>query len=530
MGSTLSRLLSVLTVATFVLALTASSALAKPEEIAYRCDVDICLVDPDNTSAVVNLTDNGSKSLDEHPSWSPDGTRVAFVGTEGDKTQNIFTMRPGQGEASNIATQLTYYTGNVYGNDISELAWSPDGTRLAYSRVANYGNVNGVYVVASDGTTATPVTIAAEGKHPSWAPDGGKIAFAKGDTIETTNPDGSNALAPLAGGSKAEEPAWSPDGAQIAFGTVAYYSTYKDLHINPAPGCGPSPVVLTIPYPAEYTQWIDAAWSPAGDRVAYRSTHENGTGYYRVTGRYGEGDHPLVKVQKVNMGGGIPPSWSPDGLRLTFGGYDFSGTPKNEVYVGNSDGSGSITSITSGGKSYEPVWRSDPLRTPQVPVICKSAEGPPGSPPGTKGPVGGNSPGGQRAAKVLWFTKRIPYTPGRPIFVASYGCGGPSCGMNSVGAMKGVAPPSLIHRPARPQLLARKGKKPKQIVVAKGKMTVPGGATKPLKMTLTPAGVALIKSQGKLTFSVTVTTTSPGLPTVTDKHTVTVVYAKPRKH
>ena len=85
-------------------------ALALTDEIAYRCDVDICLVQPDAPGGVTNLTDNGTASLDGSPSWSPDGTRVAFVSTFGGGGQNIFVMQPdAPGDAINLATQLTHY-------------------------------------------------------------------------------------------------------------------------------------------------------------------------------------------------------------------------------------------------------------------------------------------------------------------------------------------------------------------------------------------------------------------------------------
>jgi Tol biopolymer transport system component len=500
-------------------AVTAPSALAKDEEVAYSCDADICLADPDSFNSVVNLSNNGTKSLDEHPVWSPDGTKVAFVGTnptnEADRTQNIYVMQPGKGEASNIALQLTFYTGNVYGNDIDSIVWSRDGTRVAYSRTANYGAHAGVFVVASDGTTATPVTIAADGYHPSWAPDGGKITYASyAEQIYTTNADGSGTVPLAAAGGKGIEPAWSPDGSQIAFGRVAYASTFVDLHIVSA-GCGASPVVVPIPYPSEYSQWVDAAWSPDGGTVSYRSTHENGYGYERVVGRYGGESHGLVKVQKVNMGGGRAASWSPNGQRLTFDGYDGAG---REVYVGNVDGSGSVTPITSGGKNSEPSWRPDRLVTPYVPVICKTITPPvPGSTPAP-------GPGGQRAPKLVWFTKRIPITAGQPIHVLSVFCGAPDCGANSTGHAKAVAPKRNF-RPAT----TSKGKKPKPIVVGKGSLRLLEGQTKTLFMRLNKAGKALLEKQGKLDIQTTVTITPAGQPPVTAKKTIHVVLVKKKK-
>lgn len=71
----------------------ASSALAAPREIAYTCGPDVCLLDPDNSSAVVNLTNNGTTSFDFAPGWSPDGKKLAFISTL-NGTRNIYLMNP----------------------------------------------------------------------------------------------------------------------------------------------------------------------------------------------------------------------------------------------------------------------------------------------------------------------------------------------------------------------------------------------------------------------------------------------------
>ncbi len=519
MGPRGNRCAALLSLLLAVLAVAAPSAFAKAEEIAYTCNEDICLANPDGFNSVVNLTDNGSKSLDEHPVWSPNGSKVAFVGTnpqnEGDRTQNIYVMEPGKGEASNIATQLTFYSGNVYGNDIESLAWSRDGTRIAYSRSPSYGAHDGIFVVASDGTTATPVEVAADGYHPSWAPDGGKIAYSTySQQVYTANANGSGGAVPLPGGEKGVEPTWSPDGTQIAFGTVTYVSTYLDLHIVAAPGAGASPVVVPVPYPTEYTQWIDASWSPDGSRLSYRSTFENGYGYERVVGHLGGETLGLPKVQHVNMGGGDAASWSPNGQRLVFDGYS-SDTSGREVYVGNADGSGSVTTITTGGSNYEPSWRPEPLVTPYVPIIQPSG-----------GSTSGSGPSGQRKPKLVWFTKRIPITASAPIHMMSVGCSAPSCGVATKGTARYVAPPSTAYRLAT---TSSKKKKKGQIVVGTGKLSLLEGQTKTLSMHLDKAGRALLEQQGRLDIQATVTITSAGQGTVTSTKTLHVVLAKPKK-
>lgn len=498
-------------------AVAAPSALAKPEEVAYQCDGDICLADPDTFNSVVNLTDNGYVSLDKDPVWSPNGKKVAFVGTnpkdEADRTQNIYVMEPGKGEASNIATQLTFYEGNVFGNDIESIAWSPDGTRIAFSRSPNYGAHDGVFEVASDGTTLAPLPLAADGYHPSWSPDGGKLVYATYSQLLYTVNSGGSGTQQMPGVEHAVEPTWSPDGLQIAYGQVTYVSSFLDLQIVAAPGSGASPVTVPIPYPEEPTQWIDAVWSPDGGRTTYRSTFENGSyGYIHAVGRFGGASTPLPKVQGVNMGQGSAPTWSPDGHRLAFEGYSPE-TGHDEIYVGNADGSGSVGSITLGTRDREPSWRPDPLVTPYVPVIQPSG-----------GSVGSTGPSGQRKPKLVWFTKRAPIVASAPVHMMAVFCGAPDCGASVIGTSKASRAAGLPFR-----LAEISKKKPRRIVIGKGKLRLKEGKQKTLDMYLTKDGRALLEKQGKLTIEATVKVTSTGQPTVTSKKTIQVVLAKAKK-
>ncbi|MBA3864786.1 MAG: PD40 domain-containing protein [Solirubrobacterales bacterium] len=496
------------------LAVTAAPALAV-DEIAYRCDgeADICLMNPESPSAITNLTDNGSAAYEEHPTWSPDGSRLAFESTFAG-SQNIFVMRPDSGEASNLAVQVTHYTEPTGG--ITDLAWSRDGTRIAFAHKISYPADYGVFTAAADGSSATPRTIAAEGEHPTWAPDGLRLAYSKGQQVYLVNSDGTG-TAPLPGGT-GHSPNWSPDGVQIAFDQInpEQHDPFVDLRMV-AGGCGASPVSV----PLSYSQFSFAEWSPDGSKLAYRADND---GNLSVIGRYGGAATPLATATGVAMP--TPPSWSPDGLRVVFSAHWYvspggTGNEGEDVYMENTNGSGSLQKLTTGGRNYYAVWRPDPLRTPFVPIVCHSPAPAPGSP--------GPTPEATRKPTIVWITKRIPWTPGRPIFMASYGCGGLTCAVVTQGTARYAAP--ILPRAAGFALLAKPkhGKnKPKPIVVGRGKMTVPGGATRPLTMKLTAKGIGLLKKLGKLTIDVTVTTTVPGSPKVVQKKKIQV-YVKPAK-
>jgi Tol biopolymer transport system component len=392
----------VLAVAFMTAALLAPTAFAKPAEIAYRCDVDVCLIDPDNPAAIVNLTDNGNKTYDEEPVWSPSGDRVAFVSQE-KGFQNIFVMNPdAPGQTVNVATQLTHY---VESSSLYELTWSPDGTKIAYER--EQGAFRQIFLVAADGSTLTPLPIAAPGEHPSFSPDGGKIAFSQGgEQVWTTNADGSNAIAPVQG-ALGHDPAWSPDGTFIAYDHKnEQFGGWFDVNVL-ALGGG-SPAVL----PANFAQWTFATWSPDGTRIAYLSSGAENDHFVRVAARDGSANVPLPGTAGVNVYN-YHPSWSPDGGRVTFEGFGHPPMPSGtEVYVQRTDGSGQMQSITSGGKNFEPDWRPDRLVTPFVPVVTPS-HGSAGQPPGGRKP------------KLVWFTKRIPITASGPVHMLIVFCGAP---------------------------------------------------------------------------------------------------------
>jgi TolB protein len=500
-------------VALAALSLGASAASAGPKEIAYICKgEDICLLDPDNPSAVFNLTDNGTTSFESEPAWSPDGKRLAFVAKfTSPASEDIYTMEPeGAGQTFNLATQVTDFVGVT--PTITELAWSPDGTKIAFVRGGSPGSIP-VYVANADGSSANPTVVSAAsggGGTPTWAPDSAKIAYWHGNQIYTVPPDASSPATPLPGAT-CTEPAWSPLGDKIACGNFR-----SNVQIYSLTGGSPPSTI------SNFSQWTFGAWSPSGAQFAYREeAGENA--YFRIVNADGTGDHGLPIVQKLNAGDG-PPSWSPDGTRLVFTGSNFSSEPHtNEVYIANADGSGSVTPLTldQGVHPTHPVWRPNPVAHPGPQVITPSG--------GSTGPL----PGPTIKPKLKWFTNRIFYSEGGSPYVPMLivACGGPVCNAGGTGTTKASVAAGIRPRPA---LAARAGTKSKTskkpIVVAKGKVHVPAGQKRVLKLKLTKLAIAIIEKVGKLKMSVTVTTTIAGQKPSKETRSVTIILKPKPKH
>jgi len=84
----------------------------------------------DGSGTPVQLTASGGKNFT--PAWSPDGTRIAFSSTRL-RTVHIFVMNANGSNVRQLTDTtdvLDNYTNNILGTDPS---WSPDSTKIAYS-------------------------------------------------------------------------------------------------------------------------------------------------------------------------------------------------------------------------------------------------------------------------------------------------------------------------------------------------------------------------------------------------------------
>lgn len=259
----------------------------------FAGSVDIFKVSPDGQT-IQQLTfdpDPRSPKIARHPAWSPDRSRIAFhwnrnftpeiVVMDADGANKVQVMNVDKLPEFGAQTQIFARW---------DVAWSPDGTKLAFPVMAglNAELGRGIYVVNADGTGLQEMLSTdkeVEIFEISWSPDGSQMVFAAslngaaleisiGDIVtETFNGKDvlrvMNTRALTSGGGIKRSPRFSPDGSEVLYIQKEELASDSDVFAIGIDGfnvrrlTGPDEPVGVI----QLTDY-DAAWSPGGDRVA----------------------------------------------------------------------------------------------------------------------------------------------------------------------------------------------------------------------------------------------------------------------
>lgn len=240
-------------------------------KIVYAKDSSIFSINADGTGRT-HLTDP-TNSYDWDPSWSPDGSMIAFVRSKS-TGENLLVM---DADGSNVSTTLAEADLPSAFGVIQKPAWSPDGITIAFCAVNQNTFKGKIFTVRVDGTGLTKLSGGADSDcSPAWSPDGSTIAVDSLDknlyeNIVLLSADGSTRVTLVSGGNT-YSPNWAPSGAMLVFTKGGFFpgsgARTSDIYTVNVDGSGLTQVTNT---PNRWEQ--EPAWSPDGTRITFwRST------------------------------------------------------------------------------------------------------------------------------------------------------------------------------------------------------------------------------------------------------------------
>jgi dipeptidyl aminopeptidase/acylaminoacyl peptidase len=254
---------------------------------------------------------------DTSPRWAPDGTAVASLSSDGGKPAVVVTRLDGTRQV--VAHYQSSSDPLAYLGVGEQIAWSPDGRRLAYlsadpgpepagddpyviTRLAykSWTGINDnrrwhIHVVTVADKRSVQVTKGDGHEHSlTWSPDGSEIAFVSNHEPDPDRVHNYDIFAVRVSDGRVRQvtktpgteymPRWSPDGQSIAYvaGTRALTtreSSAEDTHVWVVPAAGGTGREMAA---AQDRRASSVEWAPDSGRLYFVVEDHGSRNLYRI--------------------------------------------------------------------------------------------------------------------------------------------------------------------------------------------------------------------------------------------------------
>lgn len=305
-----------------------------------------CVVQGDESRIVTVVAGETSRTTFEVTCWPPLTGRIAFVKEPLDTgDESDIYVRNADGSSSLNVTDSRFELER-------EVNWSPDGTRLAFTRLSPQGSVfEQIFIVDAGGSVPPrPLPNAVDGSQPKWSNDGERILFLNISTLTTVRVVGSGLRRLTHDSLSVRSASWSPDDSRIAFDESS-----SALYIISSSGGVP----LNITAGSDLQTVREVAWSPVGDRIAFVGSRLGENFDTRIYTIRPDGQDLTSLTDSAARYAN--PTWAPDGTKLAFTlrgvPTDPEGSEETDViYLMHADGSGVRAFTALNERADFPSW------------------------------------------------------------------------------------------------------------------------------------------------------------------------------